>query len=231
METAVFNIPPQDDEIVLNLVDQELIVHKTVRIQVQVIALRDPNTKEEEMRAKIKTALQQFVAADWRFAKVTRSRTQTRFEQIAVAAVCRAPESEHVQLDERAAMISTTDIQLIGPVGSYALPFEEVQAVNQRLRVKLTKQAQAECKAHSEAVGIEYRIGSIVFSDTPRGGGMAANMRAGSTYAANTAHMQYNAPTGAVDLEAADTGATDLAETERYWVAAEVTLRASRNGE
>jgi hypothetical protein len=233
VDSAVINIP-QEDEIVISLVDQKLIVHDTVRIQITVVAQRDPETPEETVRSNIRQALGRFIPANWRFASVTRNRGPTRFEQVSVVAVCRATESENQQLDERAARVSTTDIQLMNPQASFALPFEEVQKVNRELRIKLTKQAKAECDAYNAAgLGTTYRIGEIVFADTPRAGG-AADMRAGTAYARqNVAQMAYAGATapgapGGVDLDVADTGPSDLGVTERFWVAAQVTLRANK---
>lgn len=238
MESVVVNVPA-DDEIVLSLVDQKLIVHSTVRIQISVVAQRDPETPEDTIRNTIRQALDKFISANWRFASVTRNRGPTRFEQVNVIAVCRAPEAENQQLDERASRVSTTDVQLMGPQASFALPFDEVQEANRELRIKLVKKAKAECDAYNAVnLGRTYRIGEIIFADTPRAAG-AADMRAGNTYARQTnmamANMAYTsasqggAPPGGVDLDVADTGPSDLGVTERYWVAAQVTLRANKS--
>lgn len=234
MESLTINVPT-GDEIVLSLTEQQTVVHETVRIAVSVGAERDRGTSEKVLRQSIKDTLRQFIDTEWRFARIERSRGTAGFEKITATAVCRAVESENVQLDERAEACSTTQVRLVGPLASYALPFDQVQKINSDLRVKLAKQAARECAAYNSAnLGADlYRVGLIEFSDTLRAGGAQAaqQMRAGNSYGNNLAASAYigvTAETPEEALDAADTGSTDLGVTERYRVYAQVTLRSNR---
>jgi len=226
-------LPPPDDEIVLSLVEQKMVTHETVRITVQVVAQRATNASEDEMRFKIKDALQRFINADWRFTNVARQRGQTRFEQITVQALARVPERENVQLNERADNVSEQGLELISPTATYSLPFDKVQEINRDLRLALAKQAQAECDAYNaQKPGRTYRVGLIEFADTPRlnAGQTAQNLRAGNAYrnSAISPSVYAVAQTAGLDEDEPDEGAPDLGVTERFWVAAQVTLKADR---
>jgi hypothetical protein len=216
----------QDNEIVISLVEQQMVVHDTARIAVNVHAQRDENTNEATMRAAIKTALQKFIVADWRFLSVNRQRGQSRFEVIAVTALARVPEAENVQLVERANAASSTDIQLVSPSAVYALPFDKVQQINRDLRVKLVEQARTECERYNKVSGGHYRVAEVIFADTPRAGANAEVMRAGRAYAQNVGSGSYTVSAPSSEPEAEE-GAPDLGVTERFWVAAQVTLRAA----
>lgn len=221
--------PPVDDEIILSLVEQKHVVHETVRITVTVSAQRDEKTNEADLRRSIRAALRAFINTEsWRFLGVQRQRGQSRFEQVIVAAIARVPESENVQLSEKADAASTPELQLLNAQATYALPFDQVQAINRELRVKLVERAKAECALYNEGRpgGTEYRLGEVLFADTPRAAAGAQDMRAGRAYAAAAAGGQYsNAPGGGAE-DAAEEGAPDLGVTERFWVAAQVTLKA-----
>lgn len=217
----------RDDEIILSLVEQKAVLHDTVRIAVTVNAQRDVTTNEADMRTAIKATLQRFIQTDWRFIGVQRSRGQSRFEIVTVSAIARVPESENVQLIERANAAATTEIQLTGPVASYSLPFDKVQEINRDLRVALVAQARAECERLNKGnTGSQYRVGEIIFADTPVASGRAQNMRAGQTYANASASAYMASSSGPGEGDEGDEGAPDLGVTERFWVAAQVTMRA-----
>lgn len=218
-----------DDEIVISLVEQKMVVHETVRINVTVAAQRDENTNEDDLRKSVKAALRKFINTEWRFISVGRQRGRSRFEDVVVQAIARVPESENVQLAERADAVSTPTVQLIQPAATYALPFDKVQEINQGLRAALVEQAAKELALYNKVGRGTYRIGEIVFADTPRASGGAQNMRAGRAYSNNAtvsaASGQYSA-TGGGEPDTEE-GAPDLGVTERFWVAAQVTFRSA----
>lgn len=227
---------PQDDEIVLSLITQKMVTHDTVRLQITVSAQRGPETDEKTLRTQIAAALRNFINADWRYIGVSRNRGQTRFENVVVTAIARVPEAENKDLVERASAVSKPGLELVNPIAAYALPFDEVRRINSDLRLALVKLADEECGKHNDAQAARrYRVGLIEFADTPRIQGLggdftgqfssANNMRASSAYAGTTYPGSTTAGVGEVDTEE---GAKDLGVSERFWVAAQVTLRAAR---
>lgn len=231
VDTSMVLVNNPEDEIVLSLVEQRMITHETVRIMVQVNAQRDEKTDEATMRASIKTILSKFIDADWRFTSVQRNKGQSRFENVVVQAIARVPEAQNVQLHELAAAASAADIQLINPVAQYALPFDEVQAINLSLRLALFARARMECAEYNKIGENTYRLGEVVFADTPKAASASQNMRAGNAYAhgqfSNSNAIASGGGYGDDENEGADEGAPDLGVTERFWVAAQVTLRQS----
>ncbi len=237
-ETVTIQTELQEDEIVISLTEHKTIVHDTVRINVQVNAQRDENTNESQLRELIRSALDRFIlGADWRFTSVQRQRGATRFEQVIVYAVTRVTESENKQLVERANAASVPGMELVGPSASYALPTERVRQINRELRIALVKQAHMECAEYNtDRPGHlrHYRVALVEFADTPRlqiNGGTAAmygssanNARASSVYSVSTSSPHG----GGVQEPDLEEGAADLAVSERFWVAAQVTLRAKR---
>ncbi len=232
-ETVLIQTQPQEDEIVISLTEHKTITHDTVRINLQVNAQRDDKTDETKFRANILTVLNKFIRAQWRFTAVHRQRGQTRFEQVTVHAVTRVPEAENKQLVERANAASEQGLELVSPTAIYALPTEKVREINRGLRIALAKQAEVECAEYNAIGSRSYRVALIEFADTPRlqasgataamYGSVANNTRASNAYAASP-----GGGGGGVQEPDVEEGAPELGVSERFWVAAQVTLRANR---
>jgi hypothetical protein len=229
MDQMIITTPPQEDEIVLSLIEQKTVTHDTVRINVTVAAQRDAETDETELRQRIRAILRKFIEGEWRFTGVQRLQGQTRFEIVNVQAVVRASESENRQLAERAKAVSQQGLELVNPLATYALPVAKVREINRDLRVALAAQAAAECALYNKNVGPSglYRVAVIEFADTwrlnaPPGGQAAQTMRASSAYANNV----YTPSGGSGAEPDVEEGGADLGVSERFWVAAQVTLRA-----
>jgi hypothetical protein len=231
MDQMIITTPPQEDEIVLSLIEQKTVTHDTVRINVTVAAQRDAETDETELRQRIRAVLRKFIEGEWRFTGVQRLQGQTRFEIVNVQAVVRASESENRQLAERAKAVSQQGLELVNPLATYALPVAKVREINRDLRVALAAQAAAECALYNKNVrpsGL-YRVAVIEFADTwrlnaPSALGAAQTIRASSAYA--TANNVYTPSGGSGAEPDVEEGGADLGVSERFWVAAQVTLRA-----
>ena len=234
-EATLIQTRPEEDEIVISLTEHKSILHDTVRINVTINAQRDEKTKEADFRTKIKAVLSKFIPnTEWRYTAVHRQKGQTRFEQVIINAVTRVPEAENIQLTERANVASEQGMEVVNPQANFAFPTDKIREINSELRVALAKQAEKECAEYNKIRDGKppYRVALIEFADTPRLqalGGMsmyaASNMRASNAYMA--AAPAPGAPGGGgVQEPDVEEGASDLGVQERFWVAAQVTLRA-----
>jgi hypothetical protein len=236
-ETVIIQTPTDQDEIVISLTEHKSVTHDTVRINVTVNAQRDSTASETDFRNKIRAVLGNFIpSAEWRFTSVNRQRGQTRFEQVVVSAVTRVKESENVQLAERANSASEQGMEIVGPQAHFAFTTERVREINRELRIALVKQAQEECNEYNKSRGDypPYRVALIEFADTPRlrAAGDTSGMYATQNLRASAAYAQSNAAGsaggGGVTEPDVEEGSSELGVQERFWVAAQVILRANR---
>lgn len=139
------------DDITISLKTQKIIVHDTVRVNVGITAQVDPTNSEGDFRNEIQSTLKKFVDTDWKIQSIQRSKG-TRYENVHVQATARVPESENHQLQERATSLSRIGFELVNPSVDYSLTFDEIQAVNEELRITLFKNALVECASYNEAL-------------------------------------------------------------------------------
>ncbi len=132
-------------------------------------------------------------------------------------------------------------MEVVNPQANFAFPTDKIREINRELRISLAKQAELECAEYNTIRNGKppYRVALIEFADTPRlrqYGGMdmydnrpTSNLRASAAYAQSAATP--GAPGGGgVQEPDVEEGASDLGVQERFWVAAQVTLRAQQPG-
>lgn len=160
---------PQDDiQIVLRA--EKNVVHEKVRVNVGIRAKIETTTSEPEFRARINSTLKQFIDAEWKISSINRSKSSGKFEQVAVAATARVPETENYQLQTRANELSQSDFELLNPQVDYELTFDEIQTIHQELRSTLLESALKETTLMNgsfhklaKALRQEFRVSSSRF--------------------------------------------------------------------
>lgn len=191
--------PKFQDDIQLVLQAQKIIVHETVRVNVSISAQVDPTQGENEFRGEIQKTLRNFIDGDWKIQSIQRSKGTGKYEIVYVQATARVPERENYQLIDRANAVSRIGFELVGPVVDYNLGFDDIQKINQELRLTLINDALTECNTISEAytnagfsrrAGNDYRVSSVRFDN-------GNNQQVTPGVRAYTASMNVTAPIGA----------------------------------
>lgn len=239
--------PRIQDDITIQLQVQKTVTHENVRISVSVQAQVDPEQTDADFRKEIHRTLRKFVPGEWKIQNISRQKGN-QFETVWVNAVVRASDKEDYQLESRAAKVSRIGFELVNPRAEYELTFDEVQAVNQELRLMLLTQALAECKAINQAIkesgftGQKYRISSSRFDGGMQAGGnnnrrnfanapmIAASMAAS---ALPLPSGQYNVSMNDVvasssedDASGTDEGSDDIGVSSRFSMTGVFVLRS-----
>ncbi len=183
--------PLIQDDITLVLRAQKIIVHETVRVNVGINAQIDQSTNESDFRAELQATLKKFIDTDWKIQSIQRFKGTNRYETVSVAATARVQETENYQLQERATILSRIGFELINPQVDYSLTFDEIQKVNEELRLSLLTKALSETAAINKAFNENstpdtrqiFRVSSTRFDN-----GDAAASNVTKSYASNASN-------------------------------------------
>lgn len=159
------------DTIKFIVTEEGAVVTKTIRVTATLTGIVTPEKTEELLTSDIRSVVQRFITnVDWQFSNTTRRGHPSGYEEFSVTATVRAPIAEHYALDQRAKdaspdaglRISNIQVDTNPPQG-------DIQAAEQKLRLKVMKTAQDEAKAFSEATKRDYRVGVIDYTGMQQG--------------------------------------------------------------
>jgi hypothetical protein len=202
-----------DDEISYELQATKTIVQDTVRLRVLVDALvstaqRDPAALE----ARIRSALETFIKADWLFCAVNRVGATVGFEQVRLLATARLPNQEVYDLESRARNASTEGLSLTVQGIDYSLPTQQVSDTLKQLRATLLSEVKTHIIEYGEQTERSWRIGTIRFA---------------SVDPEELLRRRYRKSLSADDRIRAEDEDGGITGAERVTVTATVTLRAT----
>jgi hypothetical protein len=171
--------PMLDDTMSFTLRASKVVINKTVKITVQIVALSPDDSAESQLRADIKAALAAFIPdADWQISGIQRNTDDSGYERVNLIATARVDEKENYNLESRAKKVSKTGLQLISVDADTTVPQADLEAAERELRAAILADALAEAKTVSEATGLGYRIKKI---DYQNGGDPAMRKMVAST--------------------------------------------------
>ncbi|GBQ98396.1 hypothetical protein AA23498_3217 [Acetobacter nitrogenifigens DSM 23921 = NBRC 105050] len=157
-------IPPVDT-LTFSLADEQAIKHDTVKITVDVHALKGADTSEADLRLAMLEVVKAFIATDdWRLSQARRETQATGNETATVTATVRVHESENYGLKERAEQVSRPGLTLAHPRVDASIPNDVVQAAESSLRKKLLEKAVHEATVLS-GDGMNWAIHKLDFGD------------------------------------------------------------------
>lgn len=155
-----------DDVMSFQLRASKVVINKTVKIAVQIVALSPDDSAESQLRADIKAALAAFIPdAEWQISGIHRSTDDSGYERVNLTATARVDEKENYNLETRAKKVSKTGLQLTDVTADTTVPQNDLEAAERELRATILTDALAEAKAVSDATGLDYRIKSINYQN------------------------------------------------------------------
>jgi hypothetical protein len=167
------NVIKFQDDVTLVLRAQKVIVHETVRVNVNIKAQVENETNEADFRQAVQATLKSFIDTEWKIQNVHRSKGSSRYEDVFVQATARVSEKENHQLQERAAKLSRIGFEVINPSVDYNLTFDEIDQVNRELRLELFRQVLTETNEINKVFAelaqgspkSHFRVSSTRFAD------------------------------------------------------------------
>lgn len=233
------------DDITITLQTQKTVVHETVRINVSIQAQVDPAQSEPEFRREVHSALRGFINGEWKIQNIHRAKGN-QFESVGVNATVRVSDSENYQLEGRAQKINRIGFELVNPRAEYELTFDEIQAVNQELRLVLVKKALDECAAYNAShrengfASQKYRISSSRFDNgNATSASNRSNVTPGVFIAASATASPYGGSISNATIpyqqedpaaSSQDDGATDMGVSTRFTMTGTFVLRSVYRG-
>lgn len=210
-----------DDTLCFKLHTTRTEVQETVQVSLPITLLVQPSQQDQKvLDTQIRTALQNFIAADWVFSTIRREGETLGYERLHLSAKARVSHAEIYNLKERARSAGREGLELGDPRINYKLPSSKVSEVNNAMRLQLLEDVMQQIPLLNHATNREWRIGEVYF---------------GQRRAGNEEGVTRFAKGGYREDSDEDVGSdVGLTGGERFSLIAEVTLRSVKpasNGE
>jgi len=155
---------PVYDTLRLRLTAERLVKRTSIAVMVEVVALVSAQDRDVAgLESKVRTALKQFVDAQWHTAMTERTRDDSGFERVKLMGYARVPREENVNLVERARLASCEGLSIQNPGVDYKLLPSMLVAETEKLHGDLIRQAQARIVEFNGLTGRQWRIGNLQF--------------------------------------------------------------------
>lgn len=215
---TIIEIPDAADTLRYRIQVQKALPQDDIRLTVPVTALvHSRDNDPAALQQSIRTALNSFVPAEWRFSRIERGGDAVGYERIQLSASARVRPAENYDLSERARRASREGLTLGPPRVDYALSPERIEEVIASLRMDVLRRVGEHIEQFDRQTGRTWRIGDIVF-------GVSDFAEAGAIRTGKGAYRDADDPMLALeDLEPPP----GLTGSERIKLVAMVTVRAS----
>ena len=210
MKTIAVDSAAVVDTLRFRLTASRVLPRSTVRVTVQVHTLVSSGDQDHDaLVARVRTALERFIAAAWTVSGVIRRADETGFERVELTASALVPVRENYNLQERARRASVEGLAISDPSVDARLPGDVIADATLTLQEHVIELVQRRIERFEQVTRRTWRIGDIQFGID---------------------HEGYEvSPKGARRETALLDGASDdlLTTSERLMLVAQVTLKSN----
>ena len=219
-------MPVLQDNITFQLRADRIVVNDTVKVTATVVALA-MYEDESTLRAQIRSALTDFIGAEWKFNNIQRETDQSGYERVVLTATVRVSEKENYNLEDRARKVSKQGLQLTQVVVDSGVPAAELEKAEKELRLDLLKKVNDELEAINGVMGGSYRVSNVIYNNH----GDPVSRKTAVSYNVSNAQpagaMAFGAHSHGVSMDFGGGDDGSLANTQRVSLSASVTLSRS----
>jgi hypothetical protein len=140
-----------------------------------LVSNRDNN---EDLDARIRTALRDFIAVDWEILGQERSSATTGYERIKLKALAKVAADQNRNLEERARKANREGLEFGQIAVNRALTQDQVGQVMKELWFEAVSKVNEHLVEFNRASGRQWRIGDVILG-APDGGFRARNAKGG----------------------------------------------------